>query len=459
MRRHPFLTLALAAALATLAACNENSCPEPSWTFPAEEVGGEALDLRLNGAACSAGTARLEAVDDTSARLCLTGIVTGYPDVAIPVGVTAVHPDGSFEFAGETGLAAPGAEGRAEADAPLFTLAVTGSATPGGRLAARIVTTLAASARGPLTGTWRLSTDLVYIDENQEAVTLPTTPVQLDWQALDATKTNGEQLALIGRRLLSQVLSEVLSDLTFDERGTLTATYYPDLMTDVAYDEEKKEFYDVESYLAGNGMAEYYDRTTWWMMSKLLMERDIHVYPRKWSVSPANLASWYVADGELRLLLNLPQIVAADDDAALDAEQLLTLLHTIGTASDEELSQLMEVVGRLVDPEGELGLDFASISPELLRRAAGYLETGIPFKYSLEEGVLKLYADRQMAAPFMEALLGFMPAIDALLEREAAANPLLGMLTGMLGVERFADLQTVWRDNTADFAAGLCLKR
>lgn len=52
-----------------------------------------------------------------------------------------------------------------------------------------------------------------------------------------------------------------------------------------------------------------------------------------------------------------------------------------------------------------------------------------------------------------------MPAIDDLLEREAAANPMLGMLTGMLGVERFADLQTVWRDNTADFAAGLCLKR
>lgn len=425
--------------------------------IPTDVFTGEGLDLVLNGEQTAIGSMQLVASSNTQAQLTLTDVVTGYPALTIPVELVE-HNDGTFEFSAETGLTTPG---RATENV-VFLITVKGKVSREGKISTSVATRLTDSAKGQLAGMWPLSKDLRYMDEDEyETYYYPTTPMQFVWSAIDKNQTNAEQLATLGKTLLSQILSEVISDISFEADGNLTATYYPTLITDKAYSEEEGEFYDVQTYLDENGMAEYYDATTWWIMSKLLMEQNINVYPRQWKNSPKNLISWYVENDQIYLLPNLPQILArvAADGAQFDPQAILEIVHSISAATDEELKELLAVAGQLIDPEGKLGIDLTTIDIALIRQVLGFLETGVPLKYSVENGTLKLFIDKAMAAPFMEVILKFMPVIDKLLADMAAENSMIGMVTMMLGVEKFEDYQTVWAQNTQDFMLGLCFKQ
>lgn len=452
------ITLIALAVSAALAACSDDKTPS-GIQLPAEPVSGQALTLVLNGAPCRTGEVRIEASGAASAELTLDNVVTGYRRTALPVQLTQ-RPDGSIEFEGAASLAIPGSGAEKMSEA-IFDLTAKGLVLADGTVSMQVATALTEAGAGQLAGTWPLSKDLAYLDEDDMLATYPTTPVQLAWTAIDPDSKNGEQLALLGRKLLSQLLSELLRDVTLDRDGNITASWYPSPITEKAYDEEQDEFYDVQTYLEENEMTEYYDATTWWMMSKLLYENQIHVWERSWRTSPRNMAAWYMAGEEFRVLLNLPAILAETmgDGGEFTPAQILAMIDALGEADDAQLTEMAGMLGMLIDPEGKLGIDLSGISPALIRSVIGMLETGIPLKYSLEEGVLKLHADREMAAPFMEVILGLTPALDKLLGELATENPMMGMVTSLLAVDKMEDYKTIWADNTADFDAGLCFSK
>ena len=73
---------------------------------------------------------------------------------------------------------------------------------------------------------------------------------------------------------------------------------------------------------------------------------------------------------------------------------------------------------------------------------------------------MRLYADKGMVSPFMPLLLSFLPQLQGKFDEMVAAADeqtafILQMVMTMLGLEKFTDLDTVWNENTADFAVGL----
>ena len=99
----------------------------------------------------------------------------------------------------------------------------------------------------------------------------------------------------------------------------------------------------------------------------------------------------------------------------------------------------------------------------LLPLVQQWMQTGIPLRYAKENDALKLYADKELCAPVIEALLPALPKLDEVIAKLVAENPddemiqMLPMLFFMLGIENFAALEPVWNSNTADFEIALHL--
>ncbi|MDE7146119.1 MAG: hypothetical protein K2O30_08240, partial [Duncaniella sp.] len=66
-----------------------------------------------------------------------------------------------------------------------------------------------------------------------------------------------------------------------------------------------------------------------------------------------------------------------------------------------------------------------------------------------------LYIDKEMADPFMVIIFKFLPALQNMMDEMAAQNPMMSMMYGMLGIEKFSDLQTIWESNTDEFKIAL----
>lgn len=67
-----------------------------------------------------------------------------------------------------------------------------------------------------------------------------------------------------------------------------------------------------------------------------------------------------------------------------------------------------------------------------------------------------------MVTPFMEALLPALPKLDEMLapilaDETNETGALIKMAFGMLGIEKLADIQTIWNTNTADFELSINL--
>lgn len=120
---------------------------------------------------------------------------------------------------------------------------------------------------------------------------------------------------------------------------------------------------------------------------------------------------------------------------------------------DETLKQTIVLLGN-----GLLNMDLSGIDVALVRNIFDWLETGVPLKYSVENGALKLYVDKEWQKPYMDLIMTFMPLLDEKFQEIAAADEtgMMGMVFLLLGFEKFTDLQTIWADNTDKFELGLC---
>ena len=285
----------------------------------------------------------------------------------------------------------------------IFNLSVRGNLTAAGKVTLAAESALTTEAQGGLSGTWRLLPAPV----TDPATGMPAlTPIFMVWTAIDAAKPNMEQGSMLVNLFGSMVLFDVLDAITLHPDGNITARYWPEIGMG-GTDEN------------GNFVASH----------------------DEWLESPKNnLAFWYVKDDRFYVV---PDIAAILRQTAEDN----------GGAGEQEIdpAQLMEQLKAF-------GVDTETLQAALEEWAV----TGIPLRYAKQGDSLKLFVDKQMVAPFMEALLPALPKLDEMLapiladpENENAA--LIQMAFAMLGIEKLADIQTIWNTNTADFELSINL--
>lgn len=409
-----FALLALAATM-TFAACSDSDSDESTaWkALPTTPIFGENAVLTVNGGSTS-GSVQLTAASATQGTLLLTNVLPGYAEISMDVTLSE-RTDGTFDITGEKGLTtAPSMISRADAEPVIFNISVSGNVTPEGKAVVNLTSALSAEAQGGLAGTW----DLLGEAKVKEDGSLTTAPLWITWSAIDPTQANAEQLASTLRTFGSPLLYQVLHSVTLTTDGNITAKYWSgdvDLMTAV--------FYGLVS-----------DENTMTATFVNLHENE------PWLESPKNLAFWYVKGENLYVVPNIAAILAqVGEDSGSDAS------------------------GNLSDPTGilaalgEYGIEVDALLPLVTQ----WMETGIPLKYVNSNGKLKLYADKEMCRPVIEALLPALPKLDEMIAKLIADNPddqmiqMLPMLSYILGIENFAALEPIWNNNTDEFEISL----
>lgn len=397
------IVFVLTAAVAVFAACGGSKEAEAWRELPTTPVTGGDATLTVNGQPAQ-GSVQLVPANAAQGTLTLTDVLPGYASVEMEVAL-AEQADGSFDFSGEKELtAAPAMTTKAAAAEPaIFLLSVRGNMTAAGKATLDAKSALTTAAQGGLSGTWRLLPAAV----TDPATGMPAlTPIFMVWTAVDAAKPNMQQGSMLVNLFGSMVLFDVLDSVTLHADGNITARYWPRIGMGGTDD-------------AGNFVASH----------------------DEWIESPKNnLAFWYVKGDRFYVVPNIDAILrqAAADNGSDDAPSV-------------DLAQLMEQLKAF-------GVDTETLQAALKEWAV----TGIPLRYAKQGGSLKLFVDKQMAAPFIEALLPALPELDEMLapilsdpENENAA--LIQMVFSMLGIEKLADIQTIWNTNTADFELSINL--
>lgn len=306
----------------------------------------------------------------------------------------------------------------------------SGTITAASGMALNVGVTLSTAAQGELTGSWPLSHKL-YDDKMK----YDDPPFSLSWPAIDKKASlSGEQLALSATPLVSQLLAEVLNEVTFEADGNLTAEYYPGIVT------------------GKNEAGEDIDFQTW-LLGKIFA-MDIAPLEREWLTSPKNLIQWYAKEGKLYLIPNIAQIlqqVSKDTGTTIDADAILHVLQLLETADDETLMGLIKGFA------GQYGIVMDNVNAALVKEVLGWLNTGIPLNYERTATGLKFSVDKAMVDPFMPIILDQLPALQVMWEELVAKDEtgLMGMAMLLIGVPKFTDFITVWNENTADFGLGL----
>jgi len=400
MKKSVFL-LFLTAAAALFSACSDSEDAETWRELPTAPVSGGDAAIAVNGEPTQ-GSVQLVPSSAAQAALTLTDLLPGFAQIEMEVAI-AEQADGSFDFSGEKELTAAAAVRAAAAEPAIIRLSVRGNMTAAGKVTLDAKSALTAEAQGGLSGTWRLL-PAAQVDPQTGMPSL--TPLFLVWTAVDAAKPNMETGSMLANLFGSMILFDVLDSVTLHEDGNITARYWPTIGMGGTDDN-------------GNFIASH----------------------EEWLESPkSNLAFWHVRNGLFYVVPDLDAILrrAAADNGGEDAQPA-------------DLEQFMAQLE-------ELGADAAVLRAALEQWAV----TGIPLRYAKQEGSLKLYADKRMAAPFMAALLPALPKLDELLapiladETNETGN-LIKMVFGMLGIEKLADIKTIWETNTADFELAINL--
>ncbi len=414
-----FITLA---AVVAFAACSDD--PAAWEKLPVEPISGESAALTVNGEKMEAGSVQLTATSATQGTLVLTNVLYGYDEITMEVGLSErTDGTGTFDIKGETGLTKiPAINVKAAEEPVIYNVSVTGSISPEGTVVVNLSSVLSPTAQGGLTGKWDLLTNLELDDSG-----LPVKyPLWITWSAQDPEKPNAQQTAQTVRTFGSSLLYQFLHSLTFSEDGNITAEYWDGKGFDMAT--------DMATYLMGGIEYEYDDN--WNAVSASM--KNLHP-DAPWLESPKKLLYWYVKDGYLYIVPDISAILAQ-------------IKQDTGSDVSGGLNGITDLLAGL----GEYGIDVEA----LMQLVPQWMETGIPLKYEKTENGLKLYADKEMCRPVVEALLPALPKLDTMIaELAKSEDPMMQMLPMMLpimlGIENLAALEPIWNDNTKEFEVSL----
>ncbi len=411
--------MALVSAIAAVTACQKDKTDDTWKQLPIEQISVESGDavITVNDVPCTYGNVQLVAEGNDAGTLTLTGIVPGYSEIKMNVELLKKSDD-TFTIKGSTIVSTPPSiaatiPARSTCDNPCYALSAEGTAMINGTIDVAVTTQLQNSLSASLAGTWALVRRCEYV----YGAGPKDGPVQITWNLSDGTGGSLSSLINLANAILCPLLTEVLDQVTFDESGNIMARYWPNL------DLGDEPVNGLFKFMKQPGADGYYDFTAG------------HT---DWVDSPkANLAFWYATGNSIYVVPNVAAIIgAAGGETSTD------------DASGVDLSEIMKLLSGLQ----ELGVDVNTLNTELQKA----LQRGVELKYSLDGENLKIYVDKELCAPVIEALLPALPVVDAIFEQLAQSTDkedketyaMLQMLMRMIGIEKPSDISLLWNATT-----------
>ncbi|MEJ8782252.1 MULTISPECIES: DUF4925 domain-containing protein [unclassified Butyricimonas] len=395
--KNKFLLL-LILGVAFFASCSDDD--DKAWKkIPQDEIEIQKVTFEVNGEQATTGTLQMTVKNGSEAVLTLKNVIPGY--ATIPVNVKLEEQaDDSFVFSGEEGLATPPAMliVRSDAKPVILNVKVEGKISVEGKVSATATTKLSEIAQAGLTGSWNLSAT----SSGENA------PLFVVWSAIDLEKPNFENTMSLVNMFVPMVLFNALNQVTFHEDGNITAKYW--------------ENFSMENMFANQDKGQ------------LIASHD------DWSDSPKNLAFWYAKNSMIYIVPNINAI----------AQQVNGNNEGVDISNSEDIMTLLAKLK-------EYNIDVDVLLPIVMQ----WITEGIPVKYVKTDDALKIYIDKEMAAPFITPLL---PALDKLQEDmekiiEAGEDEntieMIQLVLGVLQIEKLTDIKTIWEENTNEFEISL----
>lgn len=411
--------MALVASILATTACQKDKADDTWRQIPVEQISvesGQAV-VAVNDVACTYGSVQLVADGKDAGVFTMTGIVPGYSEVKVSVDLDK-KSDETFAFKGSTIISTPpsiAATLRSTDDNPLYAISVEGTVSLDGALNAAVTTQVQGSAAASLAGTWNIVRKCK-VDQTGAPV---GGPVQVTWKAAGAAAPAVAKASAYMNIFGCLLAAELLDQVTFDETGNITARYW------------------AEADLGDDPM------TTLEQLAQMIKpdaEGNVTftAHHTDWETSPkANLVFWYAQVNSLFVVPNVGVIM----DAA-DAEETRADIDGI------DMSSIIELLATLK----ALGVDVDALNAELQK----VLTRGIEYKYSVDGQNLKVYVDKELCAPVIEALLPVLPTVDAVIEQLAQFQDpediktlqTLKKIMDLVGLQKPSDLDLVWKATT-----------
>lgn len=411
--------MALVASILATTACQKDNADDAWRQIPVEQISVESGNaaVTVNDVTCSYGEVLLVADSKDAGTLTLTGIVPGYPEVKMKVDLRK-KSDESFSFQGSTMVSTPpsvAATLRSTDDNPCYAFRVEGTVKLDGTISMAVATQVQGSYAASLTGSWNV-TRKCKVDQTGTPV---GGPVQVTWKAAGAAAPAVAKASVYANIFGCLFAAELMDQVTFDETGNITVRYW------------------AEPDLGDDPMA------TLKQLAKMIKpDADGNVtfsaHHTDWETSPkANLVLWYAMDNALFIVPNVSAII----DAA-DAEETRTDIDGI------DMSSVIEILATLK----ALGVDVDALNTELQK----VLTRGIEYKYTVNGQNLKIYVDKELCAPVIDALLPVLPTLDAVLEQLAQSHDpediktlqTIKKIMNQIGLQKPSDLDLVWKATT-----------
>lgn len=379
----------------------------------------DSISLTYCNIPCMGKKATYAAVDNTPV-LTLIGVIPGEYTVAIP----NVYPDATGAFEGETTTP----EGTSVKYAGKFNGGT-------GVLELNVEPTLAAALQGGIARLWNLSLDAEStIDDYYNFIPNPYPAIRMIWTPIDENELNGSDLADLVSRAASHFVVDLLSNLTLNANGTLTAKYGDVKNISLPDFNNQDNLMELVGWFSG------------------LLQPEMNPTQTTWMESPAGLAYWYCKDDCFYFVPDIMNIVAQanKDNGSSDVtpEMIAGLLAQI---SQMQPSELISFANQILPTLGLEGVDLSDVDPETIRTILSWLQTGVPLKYKVDGDYLSLYVDKTMAAPFMTLIFKFLPMLQQKIDEMAATNPMMSLMWVVLGISQLSDIETIWKTNTDQF--------
>ena len=425
MKTKFFGVVALMASIFAITACQKDKADDTWKQLPAGQISVESgkATISVNEVPCGYGNVQLIADGEDSGTLTLTGIVPGYSDVKVNVDLLKKSDD-SFAFKGTTMLSTPpsiAATLRSTDVNPCYAVNVEGSVTLEGEAKVFVVTQVQGDS-APLIGSWNIVRKCQLVEK------VPVNgPVQITWKVAQEAGGNIGTIVALANTFACPLLTEVLNQVTFDESGNIMAQYYSDL--DLGDEPLPKILALANVKPDADGNVTYTAHHTDWLDS-----------PK------ANLAFWYAQGSSLFIVPNISAIMNAAGSESTRTDKI--------EEPGIDLSTIKELLSKLK----EYGVDVDALSSELQKMLA----RGIELKYSEKDGGLKIYVDKALCDPVIEALLPALKTLDVMLDELAKSDDpddketmqTVQIVMSILGLEKPSDFVLVWKA-TSEFEIAL----
>ena len=378
-------------------ACKKDKADESWKDIPSTIITAESGDatLTVNGVPDKIGNVKFVANSASAGEVTLSNIIPGYNSVVVPVSMANSGKD-VYKFDGKVSLSsAPAMIQLFEvAKKSIYDITVSGEITMEGKVTLAAETAVSEAAQGGISGTWK-TVDQIVTDPS--VGTVKSSPIMLKWTSKnEEVNKNLANLSNVGSLFGSMALFNYLQSVTFNADGNITASYYDG---------------DFE-------MAPMNDA------GKLTATHD------DWKASPkGNFAFWYTA-GEYIFIV--PNFEAMSDDDSADKP---------GETPDFDIK---DMISSLKDLK-EYGVDVTALVTELTK----IMKQGFVLKFAAEGNGLKVYADKSICGNIITAIIPAAKMLDTVLPELIKDNPeaaqYVQMLKGLLGIEKFADLEALWK--------------